>query len=178
MSKSSFPSLRMRPRKGAVSMEHVFGGALAAVIVAAVVLTVWQTMFTGPGGGQRAGNPRYQCLLDGETFEVEEVPRAAIREAPDPTLALLDCPNGHERAAVQMQKCVNPDCERWFIPQTRLYRILQFTTDLPDEVAEAAEAKLRELLEETDQPLEGEPRDICPYCQTDQLEYVREQRGR
>ena len=133
-------------------MEHVFGGALAAVIVAAVALTIWQTMFAGPGNVQKAGTPQYKCLECGYVFEQEQIPRDRMREAIDPALVLLDCPDcGAERSAMQMIRC--PDCGEYYISQRSLYQVEHNGRPAPEDV-----------------------RDVCPECGTDRLQYAREHR--
>ncbi len=140
-----------RDRRGAISMEVIFGGALAAVIVAALVGLFW-TMLSGNGpGAAQAGPPQYQCLDCEHEFEPEEVPRDRMREAEDPAMMLLDCPSCNaEESSMQMVRC--PNCNRHYIAQ-----------------------RTRHMVEDG-YPVPEDIRDVCPHCDTDRIEYLREHR--
>lgn len=133
-------------------MDHVFGGALAVVIVLALGMTVWSTMFKGHGGGGgRSDNLHYKCIECQHEFEVESIPREKMREAGDPSMALLDCPScGEESSAIQMIDC--PDCGEYYVSQRTRYMI------------------------EHNRPAPSDVRDVCPHCGTDRLQYMREKR--
>jgi hypothetical protein len=132
-------------------MEYVFGAALAAVVVAAIGFTVYETLFKGPGGVEKAGNPHFKCVECGHEFEVENVPRDRMREAVDPAMALLDCPEcGAEYSCMRMIRC--RACDEYYIPQRSRY-MAEHGVPAPDDV-----------------------RDVCPHCGTDRLEWAREHR--
>jgi len=130
-------------------MEHLFGGALVAVIVVAVALTVWHSLFRRPGGGGGSAATRYQCLDCEHVFEPDEIPRERLLDAPDPSMALLDCPKCKaEYSSMRMVRC--PKCGEYYVPQRAKYYI------------------------EHGRPAPEDVRDVCPKCGTDRLRYMRQ----
>lgn len=144
------PVSASRPRRGAITTEHLFGGALAILIIVAVVLTLNQTLFRGSGDTADVGTPHFKCLDCDHVFEVEEIPRERIREARDPAMVLLDCPScGAESKAIKMVRC--PKCKEYFVSDRHLYTVEHGGEGAPDDV-----------------------REICPHCGTDRQEYLEE----
>lgn len=134
-------------------MEHLFGAALAVVIVAAVGLTLYTTLGGGPGGARASGKPHYQCLECEYVFrvEVDDIPPEKLRKATDPSMVLLDCPDcGAESSALEMTKC--PKCGEHYVAQRTRYMV------------------------EHGVPAPGDVRDVCPHCGTDRKDYMRQDR--
>ena len=97
----SVDRLARRRRAGEVKMEYVFGGALAVIIIGAMVLAI---MF---GFGQpsrvRNGGWRYFCDACQKEFHVDQLPPKEPGQFGPPR---LDCPEcGGVKTAVQMVKC-------------------------------------------------------------------------
>ncbi|MGC9455119.1 MAG: hypothetical protein ACP5HU_09680, partial [Phycisphaerae bacterium] len=110
---------------------------------------IWSTMFRSPKSSAAAGTPHFQCMECEHVFEVENIPREAIRNAPDPSMVMLDCPScGSQGTAVQMVRC--PKCGEYYLGQKN------------------------EFYYENGYPAPEDVRDVCPHCGTDRLKYMQE----
>ncbi len=103
-------------RRGAINMEYVFGGALAVLILAAVVFAVWVAM----GGSKEEERhvlkaKTYICDVCGKQYTVnlEEMTDAERRPAPTaPKVAT--CRKCGKKAAYQALPC--PECGKVYVP--------------------------------------------------------------
>ncbi|MFW6132354.1 MAG: hypothetical protein ACOC8F_00550 [Planctomycetota bacterium] len=140
--------------------EFLMIGVLGLIIVGALAIAIG-SMFGGRGGGQTVDEYRFQCQACGHEWSVtpaeleqmEAPPEEMMMMGPD---QLMECPECHEHAGMPMRQCLN--CEKWYVsPQTKFWIRAYGPSGgegLPEE----------------------EPKDICPHCGTDQVEWRREHR--
>jgi len=133
-------------RRGAVKMDYIFGGALGAVILGAMVLAVVYGL-----GSRRPDKANidyhYKCDKCGEEFVTKEAPVVPKNDprsiAPKP----IDCPKcGAKASAYVMAEC--PKCHKYFV--------------LPSTKNPAA-------------VMMGQIKDLCPNCGLDYREWQSEE---
>jgi len=137
---------------GGLKTEYLFAGALGLIIVGALILSVYFGF-----AGSRGEEPvlvHYKCTACEEEFTINpaeqpmdttgmagEGDKIALAQLP------IDCPKcGAKESAYRMRKCLNPECEKYFLPDS--YR--------------------------PGAPAAG--RIICPYCGSDQGKLLQKQR--
>jgi len=141
------------------NMEYLFAGALAAIIVGSLALTIYFTF----GGHRGARGPReihFKCIKCGYEFtkKPEELramspgePSMDMMFVPGMEPMALDCPKcGAKKSAFMAVKCPNPDCGAYYISPYMLN---------PEAMTEGKEL-----------------RDVCPKCGTDRVQWYLEHR--
>ena len=102
-------------KRGAVNMEYVFAGRLAAVILGALVLTVYFSFIRSPGTKVKPiEEVHLKCDQCGHEFveKIEDIDPSILRGAEFGIV--LDCPScGEKETAFQMNKC--PKCEKYYL---------------------------------------------------------------
>jgi len=148
------------------NMEYVLVGALALIIVAAIVMTVWQLFFSGPGGGEDYDTvQRYKCEKCGYTWEFdmsemnpEENPEMMMGPM-GPGMGAMDCPKCKEkRCAFLMVKCPKEDCGEYYIGESTKWHARMYSPDGTGEMSPDGEP----------------PHDVCPKCGTDRTKFYRD----
>jgi len=141
---------------GGRGTEYLLAGALAVIIVGSLAFTLWNAF---SGGGKPAVETEWhlKCLNPECGYEFVAKPedlKGKVNEemlSQDPAHMRLPCPKCGQVSAVRMEKCPNPDCGIYFVPE--LYKD-------PDGILES-----------------GKPiRFICPKCHTDVTEWRRKHR--
>ena len=104
-------------RRGGITMEHVFAGALVAVIAASVVLTIW--VQTKPKGSSKITlvDRKFKCDACGAEFTVAPAEYSKVPSPAGPVPQTWKCKNcGKENTAFEMIVCPNPKCKKWWLP--------------------------------------------------------------
>ena len=145
---------------GGRGMEYLLMGSLAVIIVGSLVLTIYYGM--GSGSASRTNvKPMYKCMIEdcGHEFELTQQdaqrPKDMMMMGPGMMSFKADCPKcQNKECCVRMAKC--PSCEKYYV-SPRL--------DFDDRM-------MRGEIEQGEEP----PPDICPHCQTDRIQWYRDNR--
>ena len=90
---------------------------LGLIIVGALVLAVWGMWFGDQKTTTKGREIRYQCLNPECAHEFEPPPeesRERLERLDDPD-SRIECPKCGEISAVQMSRCPDPECGKWFV---------------------------------------------------------------
>ena len=101
----------------------------------------------------------YKCLKCGYEFEVDpkNSPAMKMLDTPGKGTPRIDCPKcGAKESCLPMVRCPDPKCGKYFV-SPRL--------DYNDRAMRGQVG-----------PNEEAPKEICPYCQTDRLQWWKEHR--
>ena len=142
---------------GGKGMEYLLAGTLAVIIVGSLGFTIWK-FFGGKTGSNTPTEMHFQCLKCKAEFELkpEEIPQPSEQAMYGPESMFIDCPKcGAKQSCLPMVQCPNPDCKKWYLPEaTKFYAM------------NPAAAPTEEL------------KDVCPFCNTDRIQWYREHRPR
>jgi len=154
-------------RMGDKKIEFLLAGALLAIIVVSLFLSLRKVIWRG-GGPTSSASIHLICLSCGHEFEMslEEAAKAAEGlgryGGPGGMMAMMsgmsgplaDCPEcGEKLSAWIAMRCCNPDCGRYYVS---------------DALVAAYEAR------QAGRPYPGDFRNVCPYCGTDQADWHRQ----
>ena len=152
-----------RPDFGGRRTEHLLIGGLIVVIVGALALAI----FGGGGDDTEEYEPMWQCQAEGckHEFRPPPVKTPPVKDRPDVLMddmqmVILDCPKcGAKEGCLPMDRCVK--CGESYVSGP--------TTEW------AAKQKA-----DPDATPMGrvKSRNICPHCNTDQIQWRRKQRGK
>ena len=136
-------------QRGAVNMEYVFAGALAAIILGSLALTIHFGLSKDDVGD--LPEQHWQCEKCGEVFVGDLMtPEEMARKMGPGGLLPIDCPKcGAKDSVYQTIQC--PQCGEWYIPATAKFPEAQITGQ--------------------------DIRNICPKCGTDYRQWFIEHRG-
>ena len=115
---STHAARRSRPaRHGAITMEYVFAGALALVILGALILTVYFGFIHTPGGLEEALQSEFtfRCVKCEHEFtkERDDLPVYVLRIMGE-GLMFIDCPKCNAKdSAYQLVEC--PKCKKLYL---------------------------------------------------------------
>jgi len=137
-------------------MEYLLVGVLALIIVGSLAGVLWQIF--GGGTSAPSGPPvlRFKCSKCGHEWEKDmsqmEPDNPEFMMGPGGYMAAQDCPACKEKATGdQMVQCPNPDCKKWYVSEQMKFE--------------------RRMMMGQATPEEQPPKDICPYCGTDRVDW-------
>lgn len=131
-------------------MEFLLIAGLAVIIIGSVVLTIWY----GPGSENPPQKPMYKCRECGHEFEIDpdQGTRNLDMMEEDAPAFFPDCPKCKAKeSGTPMARCHK--CKKYYVSPLTEYQ----------ERREAGEAV---------DPVP--PANVCPHCNTDQREFLRE----
>ncbi len=133
-------------------MEYVVAGALLVVIVVAVVFVVGQIWPGGGGPIGKQGESRVKCVKCGEEWVLDSKNEMYFYREMEMGMGGAsvgtDCKKcGAKQSAFMMNRC--PKCEKYYLSK-RITDPEAFT--------------------------KGGEKEICPYCDTDRIEWYKERR--
>ena len=141
--------------------EFLLVGALIVVIGGSLALTLFSAWGT-PGTG-KFEPPWYKCNKCGHEFQVEMTeggPGAMPGGPGDPTMMYKapDCPSCKAEGTGELMVAC-PKCEKRYVSEINRHS-MQFRGGIPPAPQDPAKM----------------PKDICPFCQTDRMEWFKAQR--
>lgn len=143
---------------GGKGTEYLLIGALAVVIIGSLVLTFYFGM-----GGRKSARGRaklmFQCSECDAVFELD--PKTISRKDMGPEMGAMgmgimrpDCPKcGAKKSGQPMVQC--PKCKKYYV---------------------SPRLNWNEITARGGRPEGDPPKDICPYCGTDRVEWYRKLR--
>ncbi len=144
--------------------EFLLIGALAVIIVGALVLTIMYNWSSDEDNSPSDTKIMGKCL-DPQCAAEFEITLDAMTEDERPMSRVLrfTCPTcGTKRSALIMTRCPVPECRKFFLSDQT---IQDHKNDL--DMQAGREPAVTHM-----------PPIICPYCETDHDQYMREQRKR
>lgn len=156
-------------RMGDKKIEFLLAGALVAIIVVSLFLSLRKVIWRG-GGRTTPASVHLICLACDHVFEISSEEAMKATEdggrygGPSGMMAMMsgmsgpfaDCPNpecGEKLSAWVAMRCCKPDCEKYYVS---------------DVLVAAYEAR------QAGRPYPGDFRNVCPYCGTDQADWHRQ----